>query len=81
MTIATPLLIIAGLITISLASYHSCKLMAMIKEIDEAREDGLMPKRHLILEIDRSFTALCYLLGIAVTILFFFKILYEKYYV
>lgn len=81
MTIVTPFVIIAALVTISIGFYHGCKLMAMIEEIEHAMEDREIPKRHLILEINRSVTTLCYLLGIALMIFFFFKILYEKYYV
>lgn len=77
--ICTYLLSIAAAATIGLAFSNGCKMMALLNLFDEAQKDGLIPDRKAMSEIDKVFSILCYLLGVALTLFFFLKILYEKY--
>lgn len=72
------LLLLVAAVTFYMTFSHVCKMLVLINLIEEAQTEGRAPDRHVLSEVDRTFTILCYLFGAAVTIIYFFKILYEK---
>lgn len=72
------LLLLAAAVTFYMAFSHVCKMLALINLIEEAQTEGRTPDQNVLSEVDRTFTILCYLFGAAATIIYFFKILYEK---
>ena len=73
------LLLTATTVVIFLAFSKGCKLMALINILEEAKRESAIPDEKVITEVDKVFTVLCYLLGATVTIIFLFKVLYEKH--
>lgn len=74
----TYLLLLVAALTFFVSFSHLCKLLALINLVQEAQDQGTLPDRGVVSEIDKVFTILCYLVGSAIAVIYLFKILYEK---